>query len=192
MATTTTTVIPILIRTPYQFPYGSTENTPVPSAEINFSAYEVAITAAAAGESQKLTIGVNLPGQYAYQLTYLSAFMTDNEAGDMADWGADFRAFLSNTNSGSSTGAWLAGLCLDGCGLWAHSATRKGRTWKLDKVPDKMVIPITGTTGRLQLDNWNLSIDGGPMTLSFSAKFLQYDLAQAYNWAANTPIPIRG
>lgn len=191
MATTFTSFTPAAQRVGYLGLGADNLNNPIPRAELNFAVYAGVVTAAAAGEDQQLDVTCTLPPGYGYTLIHMSAWWFDAEAADTADWDADFRSFVSNVNAGSDPGSWLSGIAMPGSNIWHQSAVLTGRTFVAADLPQKIIIPLNGRSGLLTARNTNVTIDGGPLTFYFLAKFLEFDLNQAYHWAVNTPWPTR-
>lgn len=191
MATTTTTLTLASSRVAYIGVGVADGNNPIPRAELNFISYGGVVTAAAAGEDQLLSVVMSLPASYAYVLAHCSMWMFDAETGDMADWDTAFNALLTNVTSGTAPGSWISGIRFSSDALWSRSAVLKGRTYVGTELPQKIIIPNVAGNARMVCDLRNLTVDGGPMTLYFLAKFLEFDLNQATHWAVNTPWPVR-
>lgn len=134
-----------------------------------------------------MVIDCDLPSSFAYVLMEVSLEMGDNESGDMANWDAGMRCFLTDGITGAT---WRASPIMDAGAIYTVTATLKGRHYQVPTVPRKMILPGSAG-GRLSVSGQNLTIDEGPMTVFFLAKFLEYDLNQAHYFAVNTPIPVR-
>lgn len=160
------------------------QDLPVPKAELIFAQSAQTITAAAAGEDQQFTITCQLPASFGYVLTEGSVFLRDAETGDIDDWSADLTCTLTN-------GDWLAAQALIGGLVVPNTSILADRSYSLKEPSQKIVEPI-GTTGNMFIRGWNKVIDGGPMTIWFLFRFLEFDLRQVHHWAINTPFPIRG
>lgn len=191
MATTDTIITPDIYRIPYIGVGPPSVDNPIPIAEINHVSFNATVTAAAAGEDQKLVVKCDLPQGYGYVLSHMSMWMYDAEVGDMADWDTSMNSYLTNVGSGSTPGSWISGTRIKSDGLWTRSSTLKGATYLATELPQKVVIPSLGVKGQFYTEMRNLVIDGGPMTFYFLAKFLEFDLNQSYHWAVNTPWPVR-
>lgn len=112
---------------------------------------------------------------------------SDTEVGDAADWDSAFRCYLTDD---VSNGTWLSCPIMNGSQLWSTSAILKGRSYQVTEVPRKLILPLNDV-GRLQVEGQNTSADGGPVSIFFLAKFLEFDLNQAHMFSINTPVPVR-
>lgn len=191
MATTQTFLQPAPQRTGYIGLGLNDVSSLIPQAEVNFILRADTVIEAAAGKDQQLIIRCDLPAGFAYIFQGAQLLCDETEAGDMADWNTDLRSFLQNTTAAApAQGRWLYPLSFTGGDLVNNSAVLKSRTF-IAEAQSKLVIPLFGTVARMDSAFWNVVIDGGALTINFVAKFLEYDLNNAYHWAINTPIPVR-
>lgn len=192
MASTLTAFVPRPERFSYiGLPPGMlTETVPVPRAAINFRINAGVVTEAAAGEDQLFSIACLLAEGYGYILSEINLFFNDAEAGDGADWGSMLTAWVSNTDV-THDDRILSGIKFEGYTMVTSTTALSSSVFQVDLVPSQTIIPVQGTSGKLHVSGFNATIDGGPLTLWFLAKFLEFDLAQAHHWAVNTPYPVR-
>lgn len=189
MATTSTAFAPAGIRFGY---IGQNQDfqMPIPRAELLFVINAGAITLAASAEDQDFSISCLLPEGYGYVLSDCSAYLQDAEVGDIADWSASMHSFLSNSNNADAK-RWFAAQRIQGGDVVGVTSVIGTRAYQLVQASTKIIIPIAGNSGQLKVTGFNSTVDGGPMTLYFLAKFLEFDLNQSYHWAVNTPWPVR-
>lgn len=166
-----------------------TVNTPIPRAEVNFQINDVDIPVATGGDTQRVLIKCVLPLSFAYVVQEISVYSLYGV--DAADWGATPTCRIRNTAIGGRT--WAHSMDLWSRGV--HSAspiTIKSRSYHLSCPGELNRLVIPGTDANLDINLVNDTADGTAMTIDgFLARFLQFDINQAYFFGANTPIPVR-
>jgi len=116
--------------------------------------------------------------------------LEETESGDIDDWEDNCGVILRDSVLGGSKWQYQ----VDGVKqnpAYAVNSTLDGATY-IPRSPlvKKLIIPqLSGALMRLV--TFNLTIDGGPVTTNYYARFLQFDLNQAYRAIVNTPVPVR-
>lgn len=186
MATTATPFTPEPQRFAYVGIGSQSVDNPIPQAEVIFALFNQVVTAAAAGEDQNFSITCNLPKGYGYILSSVSLGLSENEAGDLANWNSDLRARLT-----AGDNLWRATPLFTASALYLRTAVLKGRSFQIPDPPNKIILSIGDNQATFAAESWTATIDQGSLAIDFLAKFLQFDLRQAYHWAVNTPWPVR-
>lgn len=170
-------------------------DTIIPRAEVIFSQIGKAITTGGAGNEQRVVITLNLPAGYAYAFREFSFYMEDvDDAGDMNDW--DDTASLSIQNNAASAGAsqWVWFGQITKPAIAGHSTvTLLNGTWQLgypEESLSKIIIPAA-MGAKASVSIFNVTQDGGAMYSNLYARFMQYELNQAFRSILQTPIPVR-
>jgi len=164
---------------------------PIPAAQISFRVYGGTIAAAAGAADQSFRIHCLLREGYAYILNDVSMYLTDAEAGDIADWGTKVTAYTSNVADGETgESPWLAGVPMEGINVINGSTALGAGIYTPARIPQNIIIP-NSANAELHLNMFNAQTDGGPITLYLLATFLEFSIQQAHHWAINTPWPVR-
>lgn len=162
-------------------------NTPIPRAEINFIVTSGAITISGVGDTQELRFICALPNSYAYVVQEISIFQLYGDDIDAwENWGA---CRIKNNQSGKT---WAHSM-----DLWSRGEYNKdaigSKNYHLSSPGElnRLIIPGVGGAN-LQVTLSNVTTDQSAMVVDgFLARFLQFDINQAYFFGANTPVPIR-
>jgi len=187
MATTETDITPI----GFPFPYigigvaPAQVITPIPSAEFLFKITAGAITVAAAGKDQKLTIICDLPRSFCYALVESSLYI---RGADTADWDDNAVCTLRDALSDSDV---TMPIDYSTKGVGHASTTFVIKTYVARDIPSKLVIPQMNTDGRFEIEIMNTTIDGALGAVFFFARFLRFDRNQSQFWQANYPVLTR-
>lgn len=188
MATITTALAPLPTPVAYIGPAPSQElwQTPIPRGEIDFIEQTAAVTISGAGDNQLLQIQCGIPRGFGYVL--MDAYMTMQNI-DVDAWSAATRFRILDS---AATPTWRvnqrfeAGSVINTGTLFFH------RTWQLVAPAwQKVIICDKGDDGQLLVQVMNLTLDQAAGSVDFLARFLQFDLNQAYRWSVNTPFPVR-
>jgi len=161
-------------------------NTPVPRAELNFQIELGAVTLSGVGDTQAVNIKCVLPLSFAYLVQEISItgfFGTD--ANDWDDWGI-CRIKSINTEP---TQTWQHSF-----DLWSRGAFGvglDGKNYHLNTSPDLNRLAIPGVSADLTVILANTASNKSAMTINFLARFLQYDINQAFSLGPNVPVPVR-
>lgn len=158
-----------------------------------FSTVDDTVTAAAAGKDQKLTVDCKLSAGFAYILVDWSACLEDGtDDGDTLDWSDHAALALNENHDTAASSIWVYNMGAEkpAIGLDAGLSTSAEYRPYNPRFLTKLLIP-SSTGAKLQFVIWNLTIDGGAMTFTYFARFLQFDLNQAYRAIVNTPVPVR-
>lgn len=188
MATTTTTIaltgrnFPLIGLTGYGYPSNA-----IPRSELLFDGAANAITVAAAGEDQIVSITMSLPRGYAYVL--LEATLRIYGA-DVADWDDCAGAELQDSDVSPQFLAHMS-FCNPG-GEVAHSAGGVAlKTYQVERPIQKVILCDRPGNGRLWVSCMNTTIDGVVMNCNMYARFARYDLEQARYFAVSAAVPVR-
>jgi len=186
MATITTTITPDPDPFQYQGLGDSIDSwaSNRPSAEVLFLDPGSAVTKGGVADDQRLLIQCFLPRSFAWVLTELNFRMT---ATDANDWDSVARAFLQD---GTAAPSWSSNIRIQNDGVSHNSSLALTRSYFGTQLPKKVVIP-SADDGLLEIKLFNVNLDGVAATIQFFARFLRYDLNQAYLWGVNTPALIR-
>lgn len=162
-------------------------NTPIPRSEINFQISDGAVTISGAGDSQTLTISCDLPLSFAYVVQEIS--MTSLQGDDADAWENFGVCRIRNNVTG---GTWKHSMDLFSRGDFFVSATQTGKSYHLNSPGDLNRLIIPGTSANLLVRLANPTLDQSAMVIDgFLARFLQFDIGQAYHYGANVPVPVR-
>lgn len=165
-----------------------TQRSNIPRQELYFNSFAQVIPVATGGDTQLLTEACILPIGFAYAAM---EFYMSVVGADAADWGGtgilsirdgiedvdtDYRIHLvSPTNA---------------VGLGAVNVDFRSYCFEPPLLPKRIILPQTG--GSLwSFQVGNTTADGSAMTANISARFLQYDIAQAHDFEVNTPTLVR-
>lgn len=162
-------------------------NTPIPRAEINFIINDGSVTLSGVGDTQLINITCNLPLSFAYIVQEISISQLVGVDGDA--WANFGLCRLRNNNS---VGAWKHSFDLFSRGNYFVTATTQAKSYHLSAPGELNRLVIPGTSATLITTLANVTTNQSAMILDgFMARFLQFDINQAYFYGANTPIPIR-
>lgn len=193
MATTATVlnITPIIVPLIGPAPLQDLWNTLIPQFESIHSVFATTIAAAAAGEDQSFKVTCTLPGGFAYALVDWSMHMVEAEVGDVDDWDSNAKLFLRDGTTGA-TSKWTMDQGASRV-VYHTNATLDAATYKMfNPSPlQKLIIPSAADGAQLKFNTFNVTIDGGPITVDWFSRFLVYDLNQAYRAIVNTPVPVR-
>lgn len=193
MATTTTALTPAGKGLPFIGPAPSQDlwNTMIPRAEVIFSVVQGTVIEAAAGEDQLLSINCTLDPGFAYSLSDWSCGIQEAEVGDINDW-SDYGRLRLQDDTSQSASNWVYnyGVTKPAVG-YPVNATLQGAQYTIANHPfNKLIIPRQ-SGALLHFTISNVQIDGGPLTINYLSRFIQYDLNQAYRAIVNTPVLVR-
>lgn len=189
MATITTAIIPPAIFLPYIGPDNTmdTWQSSIPRGEILFRVDDDAVLISGVGDNQLLTITASLPRGFAYVLAEANMKIQNADVDAWQD-GCQFRlqdsiaAARWNSNSRFESGA-----------LVINNATAVfNKNYDLVRPPlQKLIVCDRGDAGRLSVSCMNLTTNQAAGTVTFLARFYQFDLNQAFFWAVNMAFPVR-
>jgi len=190
MTLITTTFTPEATPFPFIGPAPSQElwGTIIPRGEVDYVVSAGAITVAGVGDDQRAQVFCNLPRGFGYVMSECSAMI---EGGDVAQWdnGAIFR--LRDDNGGDQR--WTVFRRFEASSsVISSGGTTKSKIYELlQPVPSKVIICDRPAAGQLAVLFRNITTDQDAGLMNFFARFLQYDLNQAFRWAVNSPFPVR-
>lgn len=195
MAITATDLTPEPTRVPIIGPIMTTKDswmTQVPKAEIVFSGNNETVTAAAAGESQRLRIHCLMPKGFAYVFMEGSVQMRETEVDDLNDWSDNASCLITADEILLNDFVYYKQIDKPAEGAPSSSETLKEAVYTFrHEGLNKVINPRNNSQPVLRFDTTNLVIDGGPLTTYFYFRFLQFDLNQAFYWAVNSPFATR-
>ncbi|AXH79368.1 MAG: hypothetical protein [Circular genetic element sp.] len=214
MALVTTTLTPKLFKVPFTGP-GELQRRggAAARAELYFSINSGAWPAATAGNDRKLEIPMALPKDFAYLCTDASLqlrtaanytyannqaemeFVPDPSTNGFAPY---YCNLIAEYWSGSSVGG-TPGITSGNSLVSAESNNVEGdpadpikstKTYGAKNLPGFLLFPYTDTRYQSNVKcSVSDTVDTGyAATAFFLARFVQYDISQAYNWAPNSPI----
>lgn len=161
-------------------------NSPIPRAEVNFIVTGGAITISGVGDSQIVRFICQLPLSFAYVVQEVSVFQLYGD--DIAQWQNITSCRIRNNQSGKT---WAHSLDLFSRGQYNKDALLS-KSYQLNAPGELNRLIIPGTSADLTVEIANPTTDQSVMAVdSFFARFLQFDVNQAYFYGANTPIPVR-
>lgn len=164
-------------------------NTPIPRSEINFQISDGAVTLSGVGDSQSLVITCVLPPSFAYVVQEVSLF---NLTGVDADAWQNFGTCRIRNNTAEPTQVWKHSLDFFSRGPFFVSATTDGKSYHLASPGELNRLIIPGTNASLVIALHNPTLNDSAMVVDgFLARFLQFDVNQAYHFGSNVPIPVR-
>lgn len=188
MATTTSSFTPYARPHPWKgITDPAREFSAAPRGELRFSVDGGTVTAAAAGNDQRIAVTCNLPIGFAY--TFAECFMRTNlAAADQGDWDTIAQiAYMngSNTNDPDYVEIFFPQKMVSG--------TVSGTLNLFDppEMPKITLQPIGNEAASVQWNLYNLVIDGGAGALDFFARFYIYDYEQGNAYEMNSPALIR-
>lgn len=162
-------------------------NTPVPRAEVNFTFQSGAVTLSGSGDTQSLTISCALPPSFAYIVQEVS--ITDLAGVDGDNWD---NFGISRIRVDTPDKTWKHSLDLFSRGSYQSSPTTRGKSYHLAAPGElnRMLIPLVSANLVILLQNPTTQ-DSAMIVGAFFARFLQFDVNQAYFYGANVPLPVR-
>lgn len=163
--------------------YGS----PIPRAEVTFSAQSTAVAASAAGDSQMLRITCTLPPSFAYVLQEVNLFELVGD--DVGNWENCSSSRISNS---APTDTWVYALNVCSSGKFEVAGFGVTKSWFLEPGGGLRKVIIPGTACDLVVHIGNDTLEQSSVSLgSFFARFLVFDIQQAHNYVMNTPQIVR-
>ena len=164
----------------------------IPRAEYLFSSGGENITDGDA-DGQVVKIVMNLPKAFAYALVDASAFLQCTVAGQANNFDDTAMLVATTSNVVYPTRLFWTQMCSHGFVNSAGTQLRNSRAynvhrnyepkelfWDADADEPSFTFFVNNRTG-LETD----------FNIGFSFRFLQYDVAQVFNWEANTPLLTR-
>lgn len=161
--------------------------TPIPRSEVNFTVSDGAVTLSGSGDSQTLNLTCELPLSFAYVVQEISIHnLVGIDAENWEDKGqCRIRVYTTE-------GSWKHSLDLFSRGHFFSTATTNGKSFHLASPGELNRLVIPGTRANLVIALSNPTLEQSAMVLDgFLARFLVFDVNQAYNFGANVPIPVR-
>jgi hypothetical protein len=193
MATTTTALTP----QGRIFPYISLAETQrvytgIPRSELIFLENTAAITVAAAGALQEVTITCDLPRGFGYVLIEANMNLSFDAILEANDWADVATCQLKDVHPSPKFTAWME--FSNPTTLLLQAASSSSKTYQVINPLQKVVVcdgASPGLDGRFFVRLTNPVIDGIVGSIDFMARFLKFDLNQSYHSAVNTPVPVR-
>jgi len=186
MAVATTTFTPA----PLIFPYAGLDTlggdrSAHPFAELRFTVLSGAVAVEAGGDSQKVDVTCNLPVNFAY--TLMNAHYAIFGA-DIADWENGCDSFWTDGfGSGNNTRSMISPIA-----TWNEAVSETAKVFRFDIAHLGVLLPNSpASQPQFRVRNANPVINGSVMAINFHARFLQFNIEQAYNFAVNSPTPTR-
>lgn len=159
--------------------------TMIPSAEVMFQITSGAVTLSGVGDDQKINIDCALPRSFAWALVESSLILKSVDAGD---WDLNCRSWLvdATTNPVYNTPIEYVSEGL------AHDTTlQESLTYTVRNLPTKIIVPHSTLDANFHVQLHNITLNDAAGVMTFSARFLRYDLNQAHYFAVNTPLLTR-
>lgn len=169
-------------------------NTFIPRSELIFSRIAGVVILSGSGDTQHCSIVINLPRGYGYVLSDWSFYLRETVSGDLLNWDAAPTCYLVDSPTDPT---WIKHVAMGRAGLSKTDAGLNQYTYYASDLCTKMIIPKNppnpdaGDTGRLQCDITCQTTNQAALLIYCFAKFLKFDLNQAWGYMANTPIPVR-
>jgi len=216
MALITTEITPKLFKVPFTGPPDvARRGTTVARAECIYSTNSGSWPAAGAGNDKRLDIDMQLPVNFAYLCTDMSlqvrspsgdlvyannhgsvAFKPDPSTGGISP---DYRLLKSEFWSGSSVGYQAYDVTTAAAQVLVESntistdatdAVTSSKIYKVDDLPTYLLFPYTDTRYQSSVTATLESVleNSSANSVFFFARFVQYDISQAYDWAPNSPV----
>lgn len=189
MARVTTTLLPRIITFPFKTGDAAPSIGLKPSAAITASLVGSAIALTGAGDNQAAIVDFFLPANFSYVMTDLMAKINVVAAPNLWD---DLALFTYNDQPAPNTAIeWAAEMATSGA---SSAGTVEVKVYApTGLLPTFQMIPPVGgsVAARVQVFFENSTDQEPAAALSFTARFLQYTVNQAYDIDVNTPILIR-
>jgi len=189
MARITTTFTPTII--PFPFRTGDDDAIGMkPSAAITAVVLSAAVAASGANDNQAVRIDLALPPNFSYVITDLMAKINVAAAANTWD-DIGMISYLDASDTEFRTTEY--GIEMLSQGQIEASTVRLKIFTPTGLLPSfQMIPPVGGAVGAFLQGFWENSTDQqAAATFSFTARFLQYTVAQAYDVDVNTPLLIR-
>lgn len=160
-------------------------------AEVRAQARNQAIAAVGVGDNQSVTISMTLPENFAYVLTDFTLNILRTTAAATYNWPLQGElVFFDAVASGSRTREYQLGLTSPGTGV--KSGDQELATYKpIDVYSGLVFTRVSGENMLFQADLFNQTANDGAYSLDVTARFLQFDINQAFALAVNTAVPVR-
>lgn len=174
------------------FPWDSPHSVPgtaIPVGEFVFNARDVAIDGAGAGDSQQADINCNLPVNFAYALTEVSASIDVTGAAGTNNWELVQFCILHNTKflvGGSQTMEYA--IRFESPGEYRNVGVGF-KSWSIGQPQMPKFLSLGGSLLAVKLSD--LTLDDLAAKLNFTARFLQYTLDQIFDVEVNAAILTR-
>ena len=159
------------------------DRSQIPRQEI-FVSNSGVIAAPGAGNVRQHTFNIVLPMNFSYALVEAS-FRLDSSAG-VSDWAKESDGVWSDGVSGA-TRVVLIPVRFNSLTTRAEQAPGAIQTFTMDKVPNQVLVPQSGTSANLLWRVYDDTDNGGATNYNVYARFLMYDITQAHHWAVNSP-----
>lgn len=215
MALVTTTLTPKVFKVPFTGPgEQQRQGSRAARAEIYFSINSGAWAAAGAGNDRSLVIPLSLPKDFAYLCTDVSLQVRTASTYTYASNAAvltftpdpstnGFAPYYTNMVSPMWTGATpavqAATTTISAAQIRnenqiiikdAVDPVQTSKTYTPEKLPSFLLFPYTDTRYQSNADVTlgDVLESGNVASIFFLARFVQYDISQAYSWAPNSPV----
>lgn len=159
-----------------------------PRAELRFFGSEV-LAATGAGNNQAITITIQLPPNFAYVLESYRLQLVGQNSATNPSW-SPLSGLLAESNTGN--GRWSVPVQSPVPTAGFNGSAVPLTTWTVQDKPQIMIFDGTGGGNSLiQMSTLNATANDTQYVTHFFARFLVYDIAQAFNVSVNTPLLTR-
>lgn len=160
------------------------DRSAIPRAEVFVGGLDIDITAGGVGNTQRFTLGMHLPRNFAYVLAEINVVI-EVEAGLAMTWDAYGAGELSNGPDQDRSHA--TPISLESPGV-SDSTGNPRRIYTAPHPPKYLVLPPENKPGPYFALVWGNSTTDAPAAVSsFLIRFYQYDVEQAHHFAVNSP-----
>lgn len=192
MATVTTTAVAELMIFPFT---GIIEPNNIQSlaarSVVTAQVDNQSIAASGAGDNQQLQINVDLPSNFAYAVLDFCMSITGVASAGTYNWSQGGSLVLRDALAGANSKVEVP-LGLEGGTAAPFDATGDSTmTYKPWCAFKGIIIPLPGDQVRAQTTLFNETANDIAYVVDMYSRFLQFDIAQANDYAVNSPIPTR-
>lgn len=187
MATTTTSFTPTPLVLPFAGarPNPSQDQSIIPNSEVIFRVNSGSIDLSGVGDVQRAIVDCLLPPGWGYLMTDWACSLADTVAGDTADWDDEAQLLLRDSST-SEVWRYTMGCSKPALGFSASTTLKSAAFAIRGPLLEKFIIPSVGSA-QLFFSSFNLVTNQAAMVIQYFARFIRYDVNQAYNWPINTP-----
>lgn len=163
-----------------------TDRSAIPKSEVVFSGVGEDVTLSGAGDTQRCSINMSLPVNFAYALVDADMTLIGTDA---AQWNGTAGLQIQNNNASPSQINHVQGISN---GVIVEGARR---TWGFNSpgFPKQIISPIVNSASFIfaQALVENNTAEQVAMTCDFYFRWFQYDIEQAHHFAVNQALLVR-
>lgn len=190
MADVTTVIAPKTTVIPYTgIVEPAVNQTRFARAEVRFTARDEAVAATGGGDNQLLAIRMNLPAGFAYVMTDYTMAIDNAGAGSLTWPSLGYMTTFDALAPANRTVDIQTPITSNG--VMKYSSAGEIEVFAPSNLWRGVIIPIETSQTRVQVNHYNTTDAGVAVNIDVAARFLQFDINQAWDTAVNSSIPVR-